>query len=354
MSSTEQLRRPATRRAGAAQRPAGARERLPFVSIIVPTRNRARFLPHLLEALSRQQYPGDRAELIVVDDASTDATPEVLAEWKPKLPFRCVFLRTEARSGQAVARNLAARRAGGTILAFTDSDCVPEPDWLASGVAQVEAGAAVVCGPIDPQRLDGTHWLFSSNLNPVTSDTGLYPTANLFVRRAEFDAMGGFNEHVAAWGGVVAGEDTDLAWRIRKSGKLAIFAPTVRIVHLATPVSRKAWLIRPKILSIMPLLVRMVPEIRNVSLWHRYFLSKQQFYFDVALAGLLAAALTRWWPLTLAVLPWLYVVVRSHLVHAIRRRPEIVLPLFILITQQFFATFLVLLAASIRYRRLVL
>ena len=113
-------------------------------------------------------------------------------------------------------------------------------------------------------------------------------------------------------------------------------------------------------LSIMPQLVRRIPEIRQASLWHGYFLSKQHFYFDLAVSSMLLAAVlllarVSWgWVALAGMLPWFYVVIRAHMLHALRTRPQIALPLFILIAQQFAATFLVLLAASIRYRRLVL
>jgi glycosyltransferase involved in cell wall biosynthesis len=323
------------------------------MTIIVPTYNRGRFLPHLLEALAALDYPAELVELVLVDDGSTDGTPELLAEWADRLPFAARFERA-GRQGAAAARNKAAALARGDVLAFTDSDCMPEPGWLRGGARALGLGATIACGPIEPRRLDGTHWLFNAQLNRVTSDTGLYPTANLFIRRAAFTAAGGFREDVVPWAGFTAGEDTDLAWRIKREGKLALFEPTAAIVHLATPLSRKRWLQRPLILSILPRLLRDHPELRESSLWFRYFLSRPQFYFDLAALGVLLAAALRWWPPLLLGAPWLYVVFRAHLIHALKRNPIKAAALFVLIGQQFTLTLLTLLAASIRYRRLVL
>jgi glycosyltransferase involved in cell wall biosynthesis len=326
---------------------------LPFVSIVVATRNRSRFLPYLFEALEKQDYPADKVEVIMVDDGSVDDTQHVIESWMDRLPFPLIALRQENR-GAAAARNIGVARARGDVIAFTDSDCVPNRQWLRSGARGLGLGATIVCGPIDPRRLDGTHWLFNAQMNPVTSDTGFYPTANLFVKRTAFEAEGGFREDVAGWGGLTVGEDTDLAWRIKKQGRLALFLPDVSIIHLASPISRWKWLRRPMGLSILPRLLRTIPELRGVSLWRGYFLSRRHFYFDIAVAGILLAAFTRWgWPLLLTA-PWLYVVVRGHLWNSLKRNPIKAAALFVLVTQQFALTLAVLVAASVRYRRLVL
>ena len=325
---------------------------LPFMSIVVATRNHARFLPYLFEGLAKQDYPAGKVEIIVVDDGSVDGTQHLIESWRERLPFPLIPLHQENR-GAAAARNAGVVRVHGDVIAFTDGDCVPSPTWLRAGASGIGLGATMVCGPIDPRRLDGTHRLFNAQLNPVTSDTGLYPTANLFVKRTAFGAAGGFREDVASWGGVT-GEDTDLAWRIKKQGRLALFLPDVSVIHLATPVSFWKWLRRPMLVSILPRLLRTIPELRSVSLWCRYFLSRRHFFFDLTVAGVLAAAVLRsWWALLLAG-PWLWVMVRGHLWNSLKRNPIKAAALFLLITQQFALTFVVLVAASVRYRRLVL
>jgi glycosyltransferase involved in cell wall biosynthesis len=352
LSSTETLSLKSPVREADARLPA-LTEELPFISIVIPTRNRGRYLPYLFEALAEEEYPTDKVEVIVVDDSSTDNTRQLIEEWKERLPFPLITLQKE-RKGPAAARNLGVSRARGEVIAFTDSDCVPSPQWLRAGARGIGLGATIVCGPIDPRRLDGTHWLFNAQLNPVTSDTGLYPTANFFVKRSAFESVGGFREDVSGWGEHFVGEDTDLAWRIKKQGRLALFLSDVSVVHLATPLSLWRWLLRPMFLAVIPRLLRTIPELRGVSLWCGFFLSRRHFFFDLAALGVLSAAITRWWWPLLLTMPWLWVVVRGHLMGALKRNPIKAAALFILVTQQFALTLVVLLAASVRYRRLVL
>jgi glycosyltransferase involved in cell wall biosynthesis len=100
------------------------RERL-TLTVIIPTYNRAPLLALALEALTRQRRQGD--EIIVVDNGSTDDTQAVVEGFKGRLPIQCFV---ETTRGAGAARNLGIRHATGEILAFTDDDCIPDPDWL--------------------------------------------------------------------------------------------------------------------------------------------------------------------------------------------------------------------------------
>lgn len=327
----------------------------PLVSVIVPTYNRASVLPYLFAALAGQVYPASRLELIVVDNSSSDDTEAVVRRWSGVLPFPVSFFR-KANNGPAASRNYGAARSHGEIIAFTDSDCVPAPHWVQSAVRGFAEGAGLVCGPLVPKQRPGDPTLFFSQVPMLTDDRGLYPTANLFVRRAAFHAAGGFDERLALypWGGLVGGEDTDLAWRLRRKREPAIFSPAVRVGHLATPLSVRQWVLRPFILFSLPLLLRSIPELRQTLLWRGYFLTRIHFLFNVAWLGAVAALITGS-PLPLvAVLPWLYDA-RVVFLYDFRRgalvRGASVLALTIV---QFLMTTVVLVAGSIRYRRAVL
>ena len=115
-----------------AQRPVGPLpEAPPPVSIIVPVRNEAANLPTLLAALTRQTYP--HFEIVLVDDASTDATPEVARTWQetqPTLRLLSIEEPKEPRKKHALTQGVEA--ATHDLLAFTDADCAPPPDWLAT------------------------------------------------------------------------------------------------------------------------------------------------------------------------------------------------------------------------------
>jgi glycosyltransferase involved in cell wall biosynthesis len=293
---------------------------LPFVSVIVPTYERGQILPYLFEAVARQVYPAERMELIVIDNSSRDDTEAVVESWRKVLPFGLTFVRKENR-GPASSRNRGASLARGDVLAFTDSDCLPRPHWLRAAVRRFEEGVGLVCGPIVPLQRAGAPGLLAAQLPTVTRDEGLYPTANLLVRRSDFEAVGGFDERLGLlpWGELVAGEDCDLAWRVRRTGASATFTQQAEVGHLATRVQPWRLLLRPFRVQVMPALVRRVPEIRATYLWNRYFLSASRVLYYLALAGLVAAVTTRNWPWLLAVVPWLVRASRGTTISLLRR-----------------------------------
>jgi glycosyltransferase involved in cell wall biosynthesis len=101
----------------------------PLVSVVVPTRNRREILQRCMEALASQSHGS--YEVIVVDDGSTDDTPDFVQRFcteHPELNIR--YLRSDVHVGANPSRNLGVREARGEFVAFTDSDCIAEPDWL--------------------------------------------------------------------------------------------------------------------------------------------------------------------------------------------------------------------------------
>lgn len=101
------------------------------VSIIIPTFNGASRIGNCLDALLKQTHNCD-TEILVVNDGYTDETADVVARY-PR-----VRLINQANAGPAAARNHGAKEAKGTIILFTDDDCVPTPDWLRSMIAPFE------------------------------------------------------------------------------------------------------------------------------------------------------------------------------------------------------------------------
>src|SRR3954452_12468363 len=102
----------------------------PALSVVVATRNRADRLPRLVRALEAQEG-APPFELVVIDDASTDATSTVLAQLAASSSMRIVAHRLVDQRGPAAARNAGWRSARGELVAFTDDDCEPQPGWLA-------------------------------------------------------------------------------------------------------------------------------------------------------------------------------------------------------------------------------
>src|SRR3954463_15989647 len=117
------------------------------ISGIISTFCRPELLGRCLTALSRQRFPHDEFEVIVADDAADDATRrqvEALACGS----FRPLYVPVGGRHGPAAARNAGWRATRGAIIAFTDDDCLPAPDWLRPGAAAFVDGVAGVSGAI--------------------------------------------------------------------------------------------------------------------------------------------------------------------------------------------------------------
>jgi glycosyltransferase involved in cell wall biosynthesis len=207
-------------------------------SVVIATHDRSARLDALLESLRAQTI--DDFEVVVVDDASTDATPQVLAAHAARDGLELRVVRREANGGQAAARNDGWRAARAPVVAFTDDDCVAAPGWLAAGLAACEAApaGAVVQGRTDPipdelgryGPYSTTHWIHAAG--------PWFETCNIFYPRALLERLDGFD---AAAYGRWGGEDTDLAWRAIEAGAPVAYAPEARVhhaVHVLGPVGR--------------------------------------------------------------------------------------------------------------------
>ena len=166
--------------------------------------------------------------------------------------------------GAVLARIAGIARSTAEILAFTDSDCEPSPNWLADTVAAIDAGADLAHGrtqPSGPVRpLERSLW---------AGKEGLYPSCNLVVRRTAYDAAGGFE---LRHGGRGSGEDTVLGWRIRRTGTVR-FVPEAVVRHGVLPFDLADALRRTWDASDFPALAKEIPELRRTPLFrHRLFL----------------------------------------------------------------------------------
>jgi glycosyltransferase involved in cell wall biosynthesis len=271
----------------------------PHVSVIVPVRNRRALLATLLDALAAQTYRD--FEVVVVDDGSTDGADR-LAAAETRVAVRVI--RSDG-AGAVAARARGVADARGAVLAFTDSDCEPAPSWLSAGVAAIDGGAAVANGPTvsaAPRRL--------LERSLTAGDDGLYPTCNVFYRRSAFDAAGGFDVNAATRlgfrpgaraKGLGFGEDTVLAWRVRRAGNAA-FVPEATVAHAVFPPDLRDHFSRTAQAGAFPALVREVPELRATFLDRRYFLgSPTRVPLYVAVVLLLAR---QWRAVAVALVVW--------------------------------------------------
>ncbi|MGI8904127.1 MAG: glycosyltransferase [Solirubrobacteraceae bacterium] len=266
---------------------------MPRASVIVPARDAEDTLPRTLRALAGQELEGGY-EVIVVDDGSTDRT----AALARAAPGRVTVLK-QSGLGAAAARNLGAASASGSVLAFCDADVFPAPGWLAAG-ARALARADLVQGRVLPDPLavlgpfDRTIW--------ITSEVGLWETANLFVTREIFDRAGGFQELIRRRAGRPTAEDVWFGYRARRLGARPAFCAGALAHHAVFACDWREYVAERRRLRYFPAIAAEMPELRRAFLYRRVFLSDRSASFDLCLGGgLLALALRSPLPLALAV-----------------------------------------------------
>lgn len=199
----------------------------PLFSVVIPTRDRNETLALCLDRLApgAQALPHDHYEVVVSDDSEHGAARELVTDRYP-------WVRWVAgpRRGPAANRNAAARGARGEWLAFTDDDCLPGPTWLAAFADAIAENAATL------EALEG-RTTCSAGLNsprqtaPVNLTGGLLWSCNFAIRRAGFEAVGGFDERYP----YPHMEDADLKVRLQKSGYMIRFVPDAEIDHPPRP-----------------------------------------------------------------------------------------------------------------------
>jgi GT2 family glycosyltransferase len=198
------------------------------VSIVVPVYQNAAGLAECLRALVPSAGPDD--EIIVVDDASTDATPDVAGQFGARL------LRLERNSGPGAARNFGACHATGDVLLFVDSDVVVGPDTVArvARVFEERPDVVAVFGSYDAAPpAPGLVSQFRNLLHHFVHQQG-DPEASTFwagcgaVRKPAFEATGGFD--TGAFTRAI--EDIELGYRLRDAGHRIRLDRDIRVTHL--------------------------------------------------------------------------------------------------------------------------
>ena len=170
----------------------------PLISLIIVTYNSAVLLPECLAAIASTTYPN--YEVLVVDNASSDGTPQLVAERYPRVRL----LPNSENIGFGRACNQGARAANGELLVFLNPDVVVTPDWLSILARHMadRPDAGILC----PQTLYPDQ--SPPNAAVPVADTAAVPGCAMLVRRAAWQQLGGFDERFFLYW-----EDTDLCWR---------------------------------------------------------------------------------------------------------------------------------------------
>ena len=211
----------------------------PFVSIIIPAYNDGPRLTLCLEKLAHQTYPADRFEIIVVDNGSTPPLQPFVD------PFPNARAIIETQPGSYIARNKGITAATGEVIAFTDSDCLPEPDWLAHGVAAITAAPTIglVAGRIDVFAQDPNRPTLAERYEVVRGFPvqeyierwNFGPTANIFTRRDVLEKAGSFDAELKSGG------DSEWCKRVHTAGFETHYSEAAVIRHPARTTVGAIW-----------------------------------------------------------------------------------------------------------------
>ena len=207
----------------------------PFVSVIIPVFNDLKGLRRCLGALAQQTYPRSHFEVIVVDNGSADRD-----DLKTLVTsYAGTLFAEEAIVGSYAARNKGLTLARGEIIAFTDADCIPAPDWLERGVDQLQRhpDCGMVVGKIDvfpenltnPNLVERYQMVIGFPQEQHLNEHKGGATANVFTRRQVIDHVGPFMHTLKSFG------DFEWGHRVYLAGYLQIYDPDVRVQHPARP-----------------------------------------------------------------------------------------------------------------------
>jgi glycosyltransferase involved in cell wall biosynthesis len=233
-------------------------------------------LERCLAALLAQHFPPTRYEILIIDDANC-ATTRQQVEHRAKQVRACghtlryvPVIHHNHVHGPAIARNLGWQAARGEIIAFTDDDCIPEPDWLQAGVAALKDGAMAASGrvhmPLSDEKLPTDYEYNAAHL--AQSE---FVTANSFYCREALALVGGFDERfTSAWR-----EDSDLYFTLLEQGISCVQAPDAVVIHPVRPARRGIGLRQQSKSMFNALLYKKHPvlyrkKIQATPPWHYY------------------------------------------------------------------------------------
>ena len=203
----------------------------PFVSVIIPVLNDGDRLRRCLAALEDQTYPGDRFEVIVVDNGSKQDPAEIVS------PFPHAKLAREPKPSSYAARNAGIALAKGDVLAFTDSDCVPAKQWLEAGVATLTSSpeCGMVAGAVEvfckdenrPSAVELFERITAFPQERYLREYHYGVTANIFTFRHVMNRVGTFDDRLQSSG------DNEWGNRVHRAGIRQVYSADAKVLHPA-------------------------------------------------------------------------------------------------------------------------
>lgn len=222
----------------------------PAISVVVCTRNRSILLGDACGALLAVEPPAGGWEVVIVDNGSTDDTPEVADGVRRGAPDR-VRVVQEPVIGLSAARNRGIAESCGEVIAFLDDDAFPVARWL-TALTEAFGDENVMCagGPVEPQLEGELPGWFTGRFLPYLTvwDLGPDPVdlrynefprgANIAFRSSAFGRFGGFSPRLGRSGrSLLSCEEIEVCLRLERGGYRTVYAPAARVRHV-TPVDR--------------------------------------------------------------------------------------------------------------------
>ncbi len=202
-----------------------------FISVIIPVFNDRERLKICLAALEQQTYHQDNYEVIVVDNGSHESLEQLVKEFQRAKLTYC------STPGSYAARNHGISLSQGSILAFTDSDCIPDSNWIAAGVKKLVTtdNCGLVAGKIEifyqnsdrPNAIELYDDVTFFNQQQYAQEQNYGATANVFTYKSIFDRVGLFNAELKSGG------DKEWGQRVAAEGYAVVYGEASIITHPA-------------------------------------------------------------------------------------------------------------------------
>jgi glycosyltransferase involved in cell wall biosynthesis len=218
------------------------------ISVVICTYNRASLLTGAIESICQQTLAPDQYEILVVDNASTDNTTEVVRTFQEKNPYHQIRWVYEARQGVGHARNTALSEVAGKFVAYLDDDAKADLNWLTQAEKRLLDSRIIHClgGPIHPFYTSGKPTWFKNQYELRTwgkEERSLISGeslsgSNMIWRKETLQMIGGFGEMVGPVGNIFSvGEDTMAFKRLWKyiPEAMVIYDPNLIVFHWVPP-----------------------------------------------------------------------------------------------------------------------
>ncbi|WP_292465074.1 glycosyltransferase family A protein [Methanolobus sp.] len=254
------------------------------VSIVIPTYNRSSSLRQTVDSLLQQTFPIKNYEIIICDDSSKDDTAAVVKEIINRTNHNIKYLKVQSPlKGPGKVRNAGINVSSGSIIGFTDDDCVVSSNWIEDAVKTFNLNENIcgVSGAVITEGRCQSKFKIPRKVT-VLSDEGSYVTSNIFYKKYVLLEAGCFDVSMRYL------EDIELGWRVEKVGPI-MFNPSLLVKHKLFCMSFKDYLKKMSFIEYWVLMYKKHPEHRKKDqLLFGRINNKRLFYVIFTLLGIIS------------------------------------------------------------------